>query len=773
MSPAFRLLAPAPGVRPLPRIVPGSFVALLVSFSGFCSLVYQVVWNRSVRTNFGGDNVSTAIVTGTFVLGLGIGAVLFGRAWRRPFRVYAAVEAAVGTYAIVSHALLASLARWLGHGFGGGIEGIESLRLPLVAACVVFLLPPCMLMGGTLPLMLRCFVSDRTLRSGTIGWLYGFNTLGAAIGTIAAPFYLLSRFDVPTTLTIVGCGNLLLVAGILAASRLRDVAASVAAARPARRPGRATASDLGTPSLVILQAAAAVTGFVALAYEVSLFRHLFVMNPHSPFNFPFVLGPFLLAMASGSALFTRLRVDDVGSALRRIAWLSLFAAAALVVAPAVAGTIVLRWDPVFSPSEDITGDLLYVVGLAAPLPFLLSGVFPLLVRLATRGVDTLPAATGSIYVANAIGSFCGALLVQFLGFEMLGAGGVLLGLALLCVCVAAWAVTQGAPRFAVAAWAAALAAWGVCAMLPRAAVEMAYTFGRPAALHQATPELVDTVEGATGVAMLAWIEGERFASVFVNGQLMSHLPDHPDHVALAGVVLSKPDPASILVLGLGGGGMVCELLKDPRVERLEVVDWSHELPRALELPRAKAILNDCLHEPRVRLWRADARVAVSLYDTRQFDVVLDNLTIPDWVGSTSIRSVEFFREVQRLLRPDGIYVSNNHGYEGTRAAVRAGLAQTFAKLWVHPRNIVLTSDGDPGFTPSSIDTAFAPRAKVLRLPGPPYAYFILDAMKRVPAAELAGIAAIRDDLLVHEYRYRSLPQFFRLWPRDVGARRST
>jgi hypothetical protein len=56
------------------------FVFLIVGFAGFCSLVYQVVWERTLKYNFGGDSVSAAIVTATFLLGLGIGAVAFGRA---------------------------------------------------------------------------------------------------------------------------------------------------------------------------------------------------------------------------------------------------------------------------------------------------------------------------------------------------------------------------------------------------------------------------------------------------------------------------------------------------------------------------------------------------------------------------------------------------------------------------------------------------------------------------------------------------------------------
>ena len=87
---------------------------LIVGFAGFCSLVYQVVWERLLKYNFGGDSISAAIVTATFLFGLGMGAVMFGR-WRpRPFTVFALVELVLGAYVIASYHVLAPLATVLG-----------------------------------------------------------------------------------------------------------------------------------------------------------------------------------------------------------------------------------------------------------------------------------------------------------------------------------------------------------------------------------------------------------------------------------------------------------------------------------------------------------------------------------------------------------------------------------------------------------------------------------------------------------------------------------
>ena len=78
--------------------------------------------------------------------------------------------------------MLAPLARVLNSLFGGSIAAAEGLRPAVVIAAVLFLLPPCILIGGTGPLMFNCFVRGGEYRASRVGWLYGLNTAGAAAG---------------------------------------------------------------------------------------------------------------------------------------------------------------------------------------------------------------------------------------------------------------------------------------------------------------------------------------------------------------------------------------------------------------------------------------------------------------------------------------------------------------------------------------------------------------------------------------------------------------
>jgi spermidine synthase len=728
-------------------------IALLVACSGFSSLIYQVVWERTLRYSFGGDSVSAAIVTGTFLLGLGLGAVVFGRWHRQPLAIYARVEAGIGAYGLASFWLLAPLARVLNALFGGSIDAAEGLRPAVVIAAVLFLLPPCILIGGTGPLVFNSFVRSGEYRASRVGWLYGLNTAGAAAGVLAAPFFLLNRFSLPVTLALIAALN------FAVALVLWRWAGRAPAADPT--PAAPPPVDGGAGVRAPLWLLAFASGFVSLAFEVSLIRALFVLNPSSPYNFPAALIPFLLALAAGSALFTR-GADDPGRVLRRVGGLFVAAVVAMLLAVTASAALSLagiRPLAFESPAGD-AAFLLHAVLLGAALPVFLGAVLPLLLRLAAPTGEALPARTGPLYLVNAAGAFAGALLTQFGGFPAVGTRGVLLALSWLGLAAGAVCLWQARPaggrRPALALLALAGLAAAPLALPPVVWRVYASGFSAPG---------VARIEGVTGVAAIEWHPGG--GDVFVNGQYMSRLPDHPRHVRLVSFALALPRRDAVLLLGLGGGGMVRELAHDAGIRRLDVVDWSYELPRLLDGPRARRLLDDALRRPHVTVRRCDARVAVTLYDPASFDVVVDNLTIAHWVGATSVKSIEYFRQVHRIVKPGGVFVYHGN-WGGARRAILAGLTRTFRHVYLHPGpaamdDVVLASD-----QPLDLDAAHAQavRERLRATTGIPAPERLVEGLTPVAPEALARARPVRDDLLVHEY-YRDPIRAVKRWARKA------
>jgi spermidine synthase len=196
---------------------------------------------------------------------------------------------------------------------------------------------------------------------------------------------------------------------------------------------------------------------------------------------------------------------------------------------------------------------------------------------------------------------------------------------------------------------------------------------------------------------------------------MAQLPDYPRHVKLVTFPLALPRRENVLVLGLGGGSMVRELLTDEGVRRIDVVDWSYELPPLLDRPHVRTILDGAFQDPRVRIYRCDARIAVSLYQSGTFDVVIDDLAFPHWVGATSIRSAAFFREVHRILKPTGVLVYSGL-YGRGREAIMAGMIRLQGGVRARVRSdpvglaVIVAFDGPIFLDPQRLE-AVSPRRR--------------------------------------------------------------
>ncbi len=141
-----------------------------------------MIWFKRFGHVWGSSSLAFAAVGGSFLFGLGLGAYLFGRVAdrvARPLKWYGACELAIGVAAL----LISYEIGWLtdiSAGIYAHLPASPIIRY-LVQFCVTLIVigPPCALMGGTLPLLIR----ELTARDGALdqatGWLYAINTFGA------------------------------------------------------------------------------------------------------------------------------------------------------------------------------------------------------------------------------------------------------------------------------------------------------------------------------------------------------------------------------------------------------------------------------------------------------------------------------------------------------------------------------------------------------------------------------------------------------------------
>ena len=633
-------------------------VGIAFFLSGAAALIYQVTWQRLLALHSGVGIYSVAMIVAAFMVGLGLGSHLGGvLSVRLPPRTallaFATLELAIGFFGLASGRLYYD---WLYLRAGG------LYATPWRAAILHFvsLALPTILMGMSLPLLVRAMVRDTTHAARTVGLLYGVNVLGACAGALVTPWVLVRFYGVREALLVAGAANLLAAFVGLTALRAPQTPTPPAVGLPPERPG---------PAPLRLSAWAAffaLSGFCALSLEIVWFRIIDVAVKSTAFTFGTVLAVYLLGLAVGTfigvALVGRLRRLLVAFLACECALLACSALAILALVLLPPRTPFFAWF-----FELWGGHRSYNLGgawswppvwrLYVLLPLVLYGLPTVLMGVAftvlQRAVHDDVAGTGRrvgvLQAANIAGCVGGSLLAGLVGLTWAGSAGVLRLLVLAGVVFAAVGIVRTEARGAFAAGAASLLALAL--LMPG---ERALWLR----LHGLTGGEALVAEDATGVVALTprEIGGWR---VWVNGRSHSTLPFGGIHTALgAAPALMHPAPRDVAVIGLGSGDTAwaagCRREETQRVRVYEICSPQLGLLSALAaMPEPPPKLGRFLRDPRLEVRIADGRHAFSVSE-ESYDLIEMDPLPPSSPYSGNLYSLEFFVLCARRLRPGGV-----------------------------------------------------------------------------------------------------------------------
>lgn len=162
--------------------------------SGFCAMAYEVFWTRLLGLLLGPTPYSFALVVGTFIVGLAVGAVVFGwvadRAacaggWLLGTQAGAALSAALVSQVVGgSQFFFAKLIYTFREDFGGMVWAQSAILFALMLGPTIF-------WGAAFPLVNRLTARSLETVAGSVGKAYAFNTVGAICGSLCAGFVLL------------------------------------------------------------------------------------------------------------------------------------------------------------------------------------------------------------------------------------------------------------------------------------------------------------------------------------------------------------------------------------------------------------------------------------------------------------------------------------------------------------------------------------------------------------------------------------------------------
>ncbi len=601
-------------------------IQLLALFfiSGFCSLVYEIVWLRLAMGVFGVTAPYVSIFLSVFMAGLGLGSWGAGRLCKRlesapasyALRLYATAEALIALSALAVPRLLASSRMLLAGDLAGAAWGSAGYYWASGACTALILLPWCACMGATFPLAMAAIGKRSAEKSAnSFSALYAANVVGAGLGTLASAFILIEILGFRGTLGFSAWLNVAIAAVALSASFRPELNAKAVKAAPT--PARA-APSAGSDVLPYLF----LSGLLSMAMEVVWTRQFTPYLGNSVYAFALILSAYLLASFAGSCLYRT--VVRANASQYHGAWMI---SGALSLLPVIAA----------NPYLTLNAYVRIAMGLS-PFCALLGFLTPSLID---RWSEGNPGRAGTAYAVNIIGCILGPLIAGFLLLPRMEERSALMLLSAPLFLAGLRAVLRQPATGRLRAGTLYGAASGLAALLAFSSYSIDDGMMRldknVRLKRDYQADVSASGEGATRVLKVNTIGMTTLTPIT---KLMAHLP-------LA--FLSRP-PENALVICFGMGttfrSLVSWGIRATAVELVpsvpELFGYFHEdAAKVLAAPNARVVIDD----GRRFLERS----------TERFDVItLDPAPPMSAAGASFLFSEEFYSAAKERLSPDGI-----------------------------------------------------------------------------------------------------------------------
>lgn len=591
---------------------------LFFFISGFCGILYELIWLRLAMSQFGVTTAQVSIVLSMFMAGLGTGSLGAGFLLRRyaerisfpPLRLYAFAELLIAGSAlavpcefVLGHRLLALLA---------GAAAFSSITYYAISgACVgITLVPWCACMGATIPLAMFAIRRTPGLESQrSFSFLYLSNVVGAAVGGVL-PLFLIESGGFHSTLRVGALLNCAIALAAFGMSLVQKTAGPV----PATLLPAATLDHDRRPLVLLF-----MTGLASMGMEVVWIRLFTPYIDVLVYSFATILVTYLLATFAGSAIYR------CAPAYAQRGGLLLWSALAMwAVLP------LLTSDPRISLPDKMRV-ILGIAGFSAAAGFLT----PMLVDRWSRGD---PDRAAHAYAANILGCILGPLLAGFLLLPLLSEHWVLFWFALPWLFVGAAGLLTAVPEKRTRWMRPSIVVSGVITLaifLGSKGYETDYP--QRVVLRDNTATVIATGDG---MDKLLLVNGVGITSLTPVTKTMAHFP-------LA--FLDRP-PQKALVICFGMGTTFRSLLSWGHPTT--AVDLVPSVPKLFWYYHSDAA--ELLSSPLAHVVVDDGRRYLER-TSEQYDLITIDPPPPvEAAGSSLLYSEEFYALAKRHLAPHGI-----------------------------------------------------------------------------------------------------------------------
>ena len=665
-------------------------VAVLFFCSGASALVYQVLWLRKLGLVFGVTVYAASTVWASFMFGLAVGSLFAGRVadrLRRPLVWFGAAEALIGISAVATPFALAGLQGLYASVYPSLPKSMAAITFARFLMALLVLVVPTVLMGATLPLIVKSSYSRASDLGQRMGLLYATNTVGAIAGTLFSGLYLIPTHGIQTAFVVAASVNLSIAAiAIVAGLAMPPVPVSD---RLANESDAATASDNQRTRLEPVRKTIllvfALSGFMSLALEVIWFRVLVLLVRPTVYGFSMMLATLLFGIGAGSYLVTPLLK-------RQRPWLLILSVIELVLAivavlsiqtlayhPAMykwATPIIARVFPEYL-AFSMVGSILSIL----PSSLLLGIAFPIGLRLWTgsrdESSDHAGRKLGIFYSLNLSGSILGSLAAGFVLLPALGSRSSLIAVSAIALAsglaLLRFAETTTRTRIILGSVFAATFAGSAAWMTDPfdMFLSLRYRGHRVLWREEGVQATVSINKDPSGMLVMT-LEGNHQADD-APGMLDTHR--RIGHLPMA----IHPEGREALVIGLGGGATAGAVAMHTGAQ-VDVVELSEAVIRGARF--FTSVNNDVLHRPNVKMHVDDGRNYL-LLTPKKYDVITADLILPIHAGSGNLYSAEYFRLVRNALKDDGLALQWVWGTEAEYKTIMRTFLSVFpeATLW--------------------------------------------------------------------------------------------
>ncbi len=401
-------------------------------------------------------------------------------------------------------------------------------------------------------------------------------------------------------------------------------------------------------SFTLALVVAAVSGFIALSYEILWYRVIAFASWGLPGAFGLLLAAYLFGLALGSRVAGFFCKDEAKagdtSQLRPLAGFAF-------VANLVAWLVV----PFFGWSAK-THDWPPGLALVAVAAALLGAILPLVAHFGITPDDRAGKNLSYVYLANIVGSSAGSLVTGFVFLDRfsLATSGVIvacIGMLLVVMLLALSDLTRSRRALAIAG------ALGAAALLARA-TPRAYDRIWERLLYKAkfeeTTTFAEVIETKSGVITVTQ-DGTVYGGGAYDGRFNTSIVHDRNGIQRAYAVgAMHAAPKRILMIGLASGSWANVIANMPGLEKLVIVEIN---PGYVTLIGRHPEVSGILRDPKVEIVIDDGRRWLSRHDDR-FDVIVMNTTWHWRAHITNLLSTEFMELARAHLLPGGIFFFN-------------------------------------------------------------------------------------------------------------------